>query len=101
MWNTYLASFPEGTNPIYRERTKHDCSCCRSFIKNIGAAVSIKDGEISTIWDVALNGSFYQVVADAMSSYVRSNAVSDVYLSPFARGLISPATISAVNSLLL
>ena len=84
LWNTYLASFPEGTNPIYRERTEHDCSCCRSFIKNIGAAVSIKDGEISTIWDVDLNGSFYQVVADAMSSYVRSKAVSDVYLSPFA-----------------
>ena len=21
LWNTYLNSFPEGTNPIYRERT--------------------------------------------------------------------------------
>ena len=33
MFAHYLASFPEGTNPMYRERTVHDCSCCRSFIK--------------------------------------------------------------------
>lgn len=32
LWNTYLSSFPEGTNPIYRERTEHDCSCCKQFI---------------------------------------------------------------------
>ena len=28
LWNTYLASFPEGSNPIYRKRTWHDCGCC-------------------------------------------------------------------------
>lgn len=27
LWDTYLASFPEGSNPIFRERTHHDCNC--------------------------------------------------------------------------
>lgn len=26
---TYLASFPAGTNPLFRKRTEHDCSCCQ------------------------------------------------------------------------
>ena len=25
LWLNYLQSFPEGTNPLFRERTDHDC----------------------------------------------------------------------------
>ena len=49
LWATYLAAFPEGTNPIYRERTEHDCSCCRQFIRNIGNVVTIQDGKLVSI----------------------------------------------------
>jgi len=31
IWDTYLSSFPEGTNPTFRERTEHDCTCCKQF----------------------------------------------------------------------
>ncbi len=24
LWESYLKSFPEGTNPMFRERTEHD-----------------------------------------------------------------------------
>lgn len=83
LWNTYLNSFPAGTNPIFRERTEHDCSCCRHFIKSIGAAIIIKDGQAHTIWELKLNDPTYQTVANALDAFVKSHAVSDIYLSKF------------------
>lgn len=82
LWNTYLNSFPEGTNKLFRERTEHDCSCCRQFIKNIGAAVFIKDNTIHTLWDLNLKGdSTYQPVCDALNEFVKAHSVRDIYLS--------------------
>lgn len=83
LWNTYLNSFTAGTNPIFRKRTEHDCSCCRHFIKSIGAAIIIKDGQTHTIWELKLNDPTYQTVANALDAFVKSHAVSDIYLSKF------------------
>jgi hypothetical protein len=46
MWATYLAAFPPGTNPVFRERTEYDCSCCRHFVRDVGNAVAIIDGKV-------------------------------------------------------
>ena len=52
LWEKYLASFPEGTNPIHRTRTEHDCSACRHFIKTLGPVVAIaSDIRLVSIWD--------------------------------------------------
>jgi hypothetical protein len=51
MWEVYLASFPEGTNPIYRERTVHDCQCCKHFIRRMGNVICYIDGVRHSIWD--------------------------------------------------
>ena len=59
MWNTYLSSFPKGTNNIFRTRTEHDCSCCRGFIKNIGAVVAIIGSEMVSIWDFDIDDETY------------------------------------------
>lgn len=85
LWNLYLDSFPAGTNEIYRERRWHDCSCCRQFIKTIGNAVIIKDNQIETIWDFRTDDITYQPVLDALSVYIRSHAVSDIYVSKFKK----------------
>ena len=36
LWETYLESFPAGTNNIYRERREYDCNCCRQFVRQAG-----------------------------------------------------------------
>ena len=85
LWNLYLDSFPAGTNEIYRERREHDCSCCRHFIKSVGNAVIIKDNKVTTIWDFATNDDTYQQVLDALSMFIKSHAVSDIYVSKFKK----------------
>jgi len=55
LYELYLSAFPEGTNPIYKERTEHDCSCCKNFIRNIGLVVSIQNNELVTVWDRNIN----------------------------------------------
>lgn len=85
LWNLYLDSFPAGKNEIYRERRRHDCSCCRQFIKTIGNAVIIKDNTVQTIWDFKTNDDTYQPVLNALSAYVKSKAISDVYVSKFKK----------------
>lgn len=79
LWDRYLASFPEGTNPIFRERTEHDCQCCKGFIRTMGGVVAIIDKKLVSIWDVDAPG-FYQVVADAMASLVKSKEIDNVFL---------------------
>lgn len=84
LWETYLASFPEGTNSMFRERTEHDCSGCRSFIRAVGNVVAITSkNEIVSIWDVdvADKEPAYQAVADALAKLVKSKAIENIFLS--------------------
>ena len=78
LWQTYLNSFPAGTNPIYRERTEHDCQCCKQFIRAVGDVVAIINGQVVSIWDIEIGG-YYQVVADALAAKVKAQAVENVF----------------------
>lgn len=79
MWATYLSSFPEGTNPIFRVRTEHDCACCRHFIRDVGGMLAVVDGKLVSIWDINVGGTF-QVVADALSALVKSAGIDVQYM---------------------
>jgi hypothetical protein len=81
LWDTYLGSFPDGTNPIYRKRTEHDCSCCKQFIRAVGDVVAIIDGRVVSLWDVRVPGEpAYEAVAKALSRLVKSNRITSPFL---------------------
>lgn len=82
LWNLYLDSFPEGTNPVYRERRIYDCSACRQFIRNIGGAVYIDEGlNIHSIFEFDTGSKTFQPVMDAMAIYVTSRPIVDIYFN--------------------
>jgi hypothetical protein len=79
LWDTYLASFPDGANPLYRERTEHDCSACKSFVRTLGGVVTIKNNALVTIWDCDTD-DVYQPVVDTLAALVRSRDIANVFL---------------------
>ncbi len=62
LWETYLRSYPAGSNPVFRVRTRADCASCRSFIKKLGSAVVVQGDELVSIWDIPDLASPYKEV---------------------------------------
>lgn len=86
IWEYYLAAFPDGSNPMYRQRTEHDCSCCKQFIRGIGNVVSISGGVIHTVWEgLADVPEPYATVARAMDLYVRQFPVKTLFRTKESR----------------
>jgi hypothetical protein len=81
LWEKYLSSYPEGTNPIFRKRGTYDCSCCRQFVKKIGPVVTLSGSSITTVWDNIPDNmpEHFKPVAQALSSLVKSRKVVDVF----------------------
>lgn len=82
IWENYIGAFPEGSNPIFNERTEHDCNCCKSFLRRMGNVVSVKpNGELDTIWDVEADHPF-DAVAKSLKDYVLSLPIKSVFVLP-------------------
>jgi len=78
VWQTYIDAFPQGSNPIYKTRTEHDCSCCKNFVRGIGNVVAIIDGQLQSIWDVKVDYP-YSKVASAMNSIVINSPITNLW----------------------
>lgn len=70
LWELYLKSFPEGTNPLYITNTLHDGSYDRGFVKKLGNLVAVVDGQLVSIWDAPDLPYPYNEVARVLSDYV-------------------------------
>lgn len=80
LWETYLDSFPPGTNEIYKERREYDCQTCKQFIRSAGGvvAISVIDNTLFSIWDVEVPEP-YQTVANMMSSLVKAAPIKNIF----------------------
>lgn len=80
IFDKYLAAFPKGSNPIFRERTEHDCQCCKQFIRNLGTMITIKDGEVHTVWrDYEGLPYPYKEVSQKMDEIVKNSPIFSVF----------------------
>lgn len=81
IWNKYLDSFPPGTNEIFRTRREFDCSCCRSFIKNLGNVIVYKNNKFHTIWGMELEDEVFSPVFSSLNDFVLSAKIVDVFIT--------------------
>lgn len=82
IWDTYISSFPDGTNDIINERTEHDCSCCKNFIRNIASVVRIKDGKLDSVWDIEGAPYPYDIISKNLSEKVKGLSIDSVFTPP-------------------
>ncbi len=80
IWNTYLDSYPAGTNEIFKERREYDCQCCKQFMRRIGNVVSIKNNKLISVWDIEVPYPFDAVVKK-LSELVKSSTIKDIFLN--------------------
>lgn len=81
LWEQYLAAWPDGTNPLFRTRTEHDCSTCRHFIRNVGNVVQIVDGRVRSIWAGLDLPEPYRTVADVLDALVSAAPLAGIFRS--------------------
>lgn len=79
LFDEYLKAFPAGTNPVFRERTEHDCNCCKNFIRRLGKLVGIEGGKVVTVWGDLKLPHPYKTVADKLDELVRCASVVGVF----------------------
>jgi hypothetical protein len=84
LWNTYIESFPKGTNETFRSNREFDCHECRRFICLMGNVVVINDDyTLSSLWDfeVPEDTPKFGPVVGALSRFVHCNEVVGPFLS--------------------
>lgn len=82
LYQNYLGAFPEGTNPLFKKATEHECSCCRQFIRRAGNVVAVNEhGVICTVWGAAAKKAPhpYNRVAEALHLIVGTSDIVDLY----------------------
>ncbi len=79
VWDTYLNAFEEEFQQGNR------CNCCKSFLRQYGGVVGIKDNKIVTLWDFEVESPEYAKSIKALRAYVVSLPIAGIFLNPFPK----------------
>lgn len=79
LWETYISSFPEGTNPVFREKTYHYGNYDKNFIRRVGNCVVIENGVLRSIWDISTATFPYNIVANKLSEKVKAAKIKSIF----------------------
>ena len=82
LYGRYLAAFPEGENPLFKNKTKHECTSCRHFVRRAGSVVAPgEDDTLRTVWDLAAEEAPepYHAVATELRDIVRGANIVEIF----------------------
>ena len=86
VWDLYLASFEDGTDPKFRDpnSSTHNCNLCKNFLRRYGNIVAIADDNtLMSMFDVVAEDE-YKVVAACLSAAIHKSAINGVFFETFA-----------------
>lgn len=79
IWEVYLNAIPA------EKRQSNNCNCCKSFLRQFGGIVGIKNNLLITLWDfIATDDEEYGAAVKALRDYVVSLPIKNVYFNTFA-----------------
>ena len=82
VWETYMDSFPPGTNELYRKARYYECSHCRHFLYRYAGLVTVGDDwQLHSIWDFDTGSDVFQPVVDALARLVKSSAIKQRFFA--------------------
>jgi hypothetical protein len=74
IYNLYLDGFTDEL------RQEHNCNCCKSFLRQFGGVVGIKDNKIVSIWDNLAPPDEYKQSVENLRNYIHSLPVDSIFL---------------------
>lgn len=86
VWDLYLASFPKGEDPTFRdpESSEHNCNHCKNFIRRYGNIVSLdKDFNIISIFGVEFDNEEYGASMKTMDKAIKKSKIVDIFTETF------------------
>ncbi len=78
LWDTYISSFEEGDDPVFRDpnSTSHTCNRDRHFISTYGDIVAVNGDEIITLWDIEVEKPYASPI-NALRDAVKNSPIID------------------------
>lgn len=76
IWELYLNGFSEDV------RQEHNCNCCKSFLRQYGGIVSLKNNKVQSLWDIEVEDEYKQSIKN-VKEYVLSLPIKNIFLSTF------------------